>query len=106
MRMAVGIFTGQLFHVEVDEGAKVNDLKREITTQVELPYERLILVLDVLAGEDGSAERQLVEDAENSSPLADVGCTYISSSSPSILPMRLVAVLQVPSITVFHYQLG
>ncbi|KAK4752384.1 hypothetical protein SAY87_021182 [Trapa incisa] len=72
MRLTVEIFTGPLFHVEVDDGGKVSDLKKEIAAQAELPYERLILVLDVPAGDDGS-ERRLIEEAKDGAPLADVG---------------------------------
>lgn len=70
MRLAVEILTGTLFHVEVDDGAKVSDLKREIAAQAELPYERLILVLDVPGGCECHL---LIEDARDGAPLADVG---------------------------------
>ncbi|GMG98673.1 hypothetical protein Nepgr_000513 [Nepenthes gracilis] len=45
MKLAVEILTGSLFYVEVGGDATVADLKREISTQENLPCERLILYL-------------------------------------------------------------
>ena len=45
MKLQVEIFTGKFFNIEVGDDAKVEDLKRVIGEQENLPNGRLILIL-------------------------------------------------------------
>ncbi|KAL5991901.1 hypothetical protein ACLOJK_012812 [Asimina triloba] len=66
MKVLVEILTGRLFHVEIEEGATVGDLKREIAASDEsLPEHRLVLVLG-----NGPLMKS---DAQ---PLTDYGVTH------------------------------
>lgn len=69
MKVSVSILTGAFFYVEVANDAKVCHLKREIEARMEIPYDRLILLLDI--GEDcGTC---LVEETKDGATLAEVG---------------------------------
>ncbi|KAG2712250.1 hypothetical protein I3843_04G107500 [Carya illinoinensis] len=46
MRLVVENLTGTLFYIQVGNDATLADLKREIEAQQELPFHRLILMLD------------------------------------------------------------
>lgn len=46
MRVVVEILTGRLFFVEIQDDATVADLKKEIGFQEQLPFDRLILLVD------------------------------------------------------------
>ncbi|KAL3514615.1 hypothetical protein ACH5RR_027332 [Cinchona calisaya] len=46
MRVVVEILTGRLFYVEMKDDATVSDLKKEIGFQEQLPFDRLILLVD------------------------------------------------------------
>ncbi|KAB1226350.1 hypothetical protein CJ030_MR1G020567 [Morella rubra] len=57
MRVVVESLTGTLFYIQVGNDATLADLKREIEAQQELPFDRLILILDtncsLLMSDDG-----------------------------------------------------
>ncbi|KAK4429165.1 hypothetical protein Salat_1216700 [Sesamum alatum] len=70
MKLAVEIFTGPLFYVEVDDASTVGNLKKEIGTQENLPSHRLVLILNVderslLDNEDVSLKECGVEDGSH-----------------------------------------
>ncbi|KAH7860083.1 hypothetical protein Vadar_008949 [Vaccinium darrowii] len=45
MKVAVEVFTGTLFYIQVGDNATIADLKREIEAQENLPHDRLVLIL-------------------------------------------------------------
>lgn len=46
LRLIVEILTGELFYIEVEDNATVEDLKKEIEAQENLPHDRLILMFE------------------------------------------------------------
>lgn len=58
MRVVIEILTGTLFYIEVKDDATVADLKKEIGFQEQLPFDRLILLVD------GGNERLLMSANE------------------------------------------
>ncbi|OWM64317.1 uncharacterized protein LOC116215417 [Punica granatum] len=69
MRVVVEILTGTVSYIDVGDDANVRELKTEIAAQTNLPYERLILLLDT----PGDYECHLIEDAKDEALLIDVG---------------------------------
>lgn len=59
MRVVIEILTGTLFYIEVKDDATVADLKKEIGFQEQLPFDRLILLV-----EGGNDERLLMSENE------------------------------------------
>ncbi|KAJ4822286.1 hypothetical protein Tsubulata_006391 [Turnera subulata] len=67
MRVGVDILTGTFFYVEVENDAKVVDLKREIEAQQKLPQDRLILFLI------NNGQHHCLNEEEDDASLVDCG---------------------------------
>lgn len=67
MKLVVEILTGNLFYIQVDDNATVDDLKKEIEVQENLTRDRMILIVD------SKDENKLIIKEDDGASLADFG---------------------------------
>ncbi|KAE8654951.1 hypothetical protein F3Y22_tig00117034pilonHSYRG00300 [Hibiscus syriacus] len=67
MKVVVEILTGNLLYIQVDDDAKVNDLKQEIEARENLASDRMILVVD------HKDRNRIITKEEDGASLVDFG---------------------------------